>query len=229
MNSVQSIYPINGQILNNIYPNPVTGFVKTSFMPNIGANTFISPRSCVIGAVVIGDNVHVAPFASVRADEGAPIYIGSGSNIQDGVVIHGLKDQYVERNGYKASVYIGNNVSLAHQSQVHGPAKIGNNVFVGMQSFVFKSVIGDNVVIEPGAKVIGVTIKPNSYVPAGTIVKTQEEADKLPQINNNYAYKDLNHEVTEVNKELSKGYMGVYSYPQSQNAFCYPQNYYYKA
>ncbi len=229
MNSVQSMYPVNGQILNNIYPNPVTSFVKASYMPNIGINTYISPQSCVIGAVAIGNNVHVAPFASIRADEGAPIYIGSNSNIQDAVVIHGLKDQYVDRNGYKASVYIGNNVSLAHQAQIHGPAKIGNNVFVGMQSFVFKSVIEDNVVIEPGAKVIGVTIKSNRYVPAGTIVKTQEEADKLPQIDSNYPYKDLNHEVTEVNKELAKGYKQLYSYPLSQNSFYYPQNYYYRA
>lgn len=214
-------------IIRNVYTNPITSFVKASYIPNISPTASISPQSCVIGCVVIDDNVNVAPFASVRGDEGTPIYIGKNSNVQEGVVIHGLKDKYVDKNGYKASVYIGNNVSLAHQSQVHGPAKIGNNVFVGMQSFVFKSNIEDNVVIEPGAKVIGVTVKSNSYVPSGTVVKTQEDADKLPKIDENYSFKDLNEEVVDVNKELAKGYnTQIYSYPSANNSFCYPLSYY---
>lgn len=214
-------------VTSNVYTNPVTSFVKSSYIPNISPKASISPQSCVIGAVVISDNVNVAPFASLRGDEGTPIYVGKNSNVQEGVVIHGLKDKYVEHNGYKASVYIGNNVSLAHQSQIHGPAKIGNNVFVGMQSFVFKSTIEDNVVIEPGAKVIGVTIKANRYVPSGVVVKTQEDADKLPKIDENYSFKDLNDEVVEVNKELAKGYNNqMYSYPIASNSFCYPPSYY---
>lgn len=219
--------PTINPITNNIYVNPKTSFVKSNFRPNISSQAAISPQSCIIGAVVIDDNVNVAPFASIRGDEGTPIYIGKNSNVQEGVVIHGLKDKYVDSNGYKASVYIGSNVSLAHQSQVHGPAKISNNVFVGMQSFVFKSTIEDNVVIEPGAKVIGVTIKSNRYVPAGVVVKTQEDADKLPVIDENYPNKDLNKEVVEVNEELAKGYKSqVYSYQTAENQFSYPANYY---
>ena len=80
-----------------------------------------------------------------------------------------------------------------------------------MQSFIYKSEIGDNVVIEPTAKVIGVKVASGRYVPAGEIIKTQEQADKLPVIDQNYANKDLNHEVVEVNKEL---------------AYSYPANYY---
>lgn len=213
-------------IKNNVYTNPVTSFVKSSYIPNISSKASINPQACIIGGVVIDDNVNVAPFASIRGDEGTPIYIGKNSNVQEGVVIHGLKDKYVDHNGYKASVYIGDNVSLAHQSQVHGPAKIGNNVFVGMQSFIFKSMIEDNVVIEPGAKVIGVTIKSNRYVPSGSVVKTQEDADKLPIIDKNYSFKDLNSEVIEVNKELAEGYNKIYSYPIANHASCYPQGYY---
>lgn len=211
------MYPLTSTAINkSIYPNPTTSFVKTSYIPNISSTANISPQSSIIGCVVVDDNVNVASFASIRGDEGIPIYIGKDSNVQEGVVIHGLKDKYVDQNGYKASVYIGNNVSLAHQSQVHGPSKIGNNVFVGMQSFVFKSNIEDNVVIEPGSKVIGVDVKTNSYVPAGSVIKTQEDANKLPKIDSSYTYKDLNAEVVEVNKELAEGYNSqIYSYPQN--------------
>ncbi len=194
----------------NIMPNPQTSFTPQKRMPNIMPNTAIHPQASVIGQVIISPDVNVAPFASIRGDEGTPIYIGRGTNVQDGVVIHGLKHGRVTHDNREFSVYIGENTSLAHQAQVHGPAKIGNNVFAGMQSFVYKSEIGDNVVIEPTAKVIGVKVAPNRYVPAGEVIKTQEQADKLPVIDENYANKHMNEEVVEVNKELAHSYPANY-------------------
>ena len=195
----------------NIMPNPITSFTPQRIIPLVANGSAIHPQASIIGNVIISPEVNVAPFASIRGDEGTPIYIGRGTNVQDGVVIHGLKDGRVTHNNAEYSVYVGNNTSLAHQAQVHGPAKIGSNVFAGMQSFIYKSEIGDNVVIEPTAKVIGVKVASGRYVPAGEIIKTQEQADKLPVIDQNYANKDLNHEVVEVNKEL---------------AYSYPANYY---
>ena len=204
--------PVLPQITpKNIMPNPVTSFTPNRYMPLLMPNDAIHPQASVIGNVIIGRDVNIAPFASVRGDEGTPIYIGEGSNVQDGVVIHGLKDGRVKQDNKEFSVYIGNNTSLAHQAQVHGPAKIGDNVFAGMQSFVYKSEIGNNVVIEPAAKVIGVKVESDRYVPAGEVIKTQEQADKLPRITSDYKNKDLNREVVDVNKEL---------------AFSYPANYY---
>ncbi len=204
--------PVLPQITpKNIMPNPVTSFTPNRYMPLLMPNDAIHPQASVIGNVIIGRDVNIAPFASVRGDEGTPIYIGEGSNVQDGVVIHGLKHGRVKQDGQEYSVYVGKDVSLAHQSQVHGPVKIGDNVFVGMQSFVYKSEIGNNVVIEPAARVIGVKVADNRYVPAGEVIKTQEQADKLPVITPEYANKDMNHEVVEVNKEL---------------AYSYPANYY---
>ena len=49
-------------------------------------------------------------------------------------------------------------MSLAYQSQVHGPAKVGNDTFVGMQALVFRAELGNRVVVEPGAKIIGVKV-----------------------------------------------------------------------
>jgi len=42
-----------------------------------------------IGDVRIGANVLLGPGTSIRADEGHPFHIGEGTNVQDGVVIHG--------------------------------------------------------------------------------------------------------------------------------------------
>ncbi len=198
------IYP------KNIMTNPVTTFTPQSFIPNIAPGSAIHPQASIIGNVTIGPNVNVAPFASIRGDEGTPIFIGQGTNVQDGVVIHGLKDGRVKNNNMEYSVFIGDNTSLAHQAQIHGPAKIGNNVFVGMQSFVYKSEVGDNVVIEPTARVIGVKVASGRYVPAGEVIKTQEQADNLPVIDQNYKNKDLNEEVVSVNKELAMTYPANY-------------------
>lgn len=203
---------------SNIGINPVTTFTPKSYRPQIDKNSCVQPNASVVGSVILSEGVLVSPFASIRGDEGTPIYIGKNSNVQDGVVIHGLEKQFVENKGFGYSVYIGDNVSLAHQSQVHGPAKIGNNTFVGMQSFVFKSEIGENVVIEPCAKVINVKVEPGRYVPAGEIIKTQEQADKLPLITPEYAMKNLNNEVVHVNKELNRGYSALLN--------AYPKNYY---
>lgn len=204
---------------NNMQHSNITANVKTTFIsnvstPTVGAGTFVHPQSSVIGNVKLTGKNYIAPFASIRGDEGQPIHIGSETNIQDGVVIHGLETEaegkpvtknQVTVQGKSYSVYIGDRVSVAHQAQIHGPAKIGNDVFVGMQAFVFKATIGNGVVIEPTAKVIGVTIPEGRYVPAGTVLTKQEDADNLPVIDKDYTFAHLNHEVVKVNKELAEG------------------------
>lgn len=196
--------------------NVAASFNPTLESPVVGGGTYVDPMASVIGHVVIGSGVFVAPFASIRGDEGQPIHIGDGSNVQDFVMLHALETfaqgKLVEKNlvsvgGEKYAVYIGANVSLAHQSQVHGPAAVGDNTFVGMQALVFKAVVGKNVVIEPGARVIGVTIADGRYVPAGKTVSAQADADALPAITADYPFATLNEGVLHVNHEFADGYL----------------------
>jgi carbonic anhydrase/acetyltransferase-like protein (isoleucine patch superfamily) len=190
--------------------------VKTTFNPDdvpvIAKTARIHPLASVTGSVVIGEHIFVAPGASVRGDEGEHIFIGDDSNVQDGVVVHGLEtfeggheliENEVEIEGEKYSVYIGKRVSLAHQSQVHGPARVGDDTFVGMQSFVFRTELGDHVVVEPGAKLIGVKVAAGRYVPALSLVTKQEQADALPLITEGYAYRKPNDGVVRVNVQLA--------------------------
>lgn len=199
----------------NIWPNVQTSFNKELETPTISHTSFVHPQSTVIGNVEIGENVMIAPFASVRGDEGQPIHIGNQTNIQDGVVIHALeteengktiKKNLVDVNGHSYAVFIGDNVSLAHQALIHGPAYIGSDVFVGMQALVFKAKIGSHVVIEPAAKVIGVSIPDGRYVPAGMVITNQKDADHLPLVSPTYDFATINEEVLHVNVQLAEGY-----------------------
>ncbi|MGE0443185.1 MAG: hypothetical protein AB7L66_10290 [Gemmatimonadales bacterium] len=196
-------------------PNVETDFNEDIESPTFDPTSFVDPLASVVGYVRLGKQVYVAPFASIRGDEGQPIFIADGANVQDGVVVHALETTQEGRpvpgrtyavGGREYAVYVGRRVSLAHQALVHGPARIDDNVFVGMQAMVFKAQVGEGVVIEPGAKVIGVTIPAHRYVPAGMTVTDQKEADKLPPITDTYAFRSLNDAVVHVNTSFASGY-----------------------
>ncbi len=198
-----------------IHENVRTDFVSKEYTPAIDASAYVHPLAAVIGNVTIGKRVMVAPFAAVRGDEGQPIHVGDDSNVQDGVIIHALETEHngnpveknlVEVNGKKYAVYIGSRVSLAHQVQIHGPAYVGDSSFIGMQSLVFRAKVGKGCVLEPRSLVMGVTIPDGRYVPAGSVIKTQTDADNLPVIDDNYPLKSLNDGVVRVNVSLAAGY-----------------------
>jgi carbonic anhydrase/acetyltransferase-like protein (isoleucine patch superfamily) len=202
--------------LSNIRENAVTPWNPNPVAPVIDPTAFIDPQASVIGNVTIGANVMVSPMASIRSDEGMPLFVGNRSNVQDGVVLHALETideegkpvekNLVEVGGKKYAVYVGENVSLAHQSQIHGPASVGNDTFIGMQALVFKAKVGNNCVLEPTSAAIGVTIPDGRYIKAGTVVTSQAEADKLPEITDDYAYRHTNEAVVYVNVHLAEGY-----------------------
>ncbi len=198
-----------------IEKNVKTSFCSQAVHPDVDETAYVHPLAAVIGAVRIGRNVMVAPGASVRADEGYPFHVGDDANVQDGVVLHALETEHdgtpipanrVTVNGKAYAVYIGNRVSLAHQAQVHGPSAVLDDSFVGMKAFVFRARVGKGCVIEPGATVMGVQVPDGRYVPAGQVVRTQEAADALPAVTEDYPLAKLNRGVVHVNVELARAY-----------------------
>lgn len=201
-----------------IEKNVIADFSAQAVLPVIDPSTYIHPLAAVIGNVELGKNIMVSPCASVRGDEGQPLFIGDDSNVQDGVVIHALETEMngspieknlMEVNGKKYAVYVGSRVSLAHQVQIHGPAVVMENTFVGMKSLVFRSFVGKNCVIEPASVLMGVSVADGRYVPAGSVIKNQADADKLPEITNDYPMKDMNKGVVHVNVNLAHGYLAA--------------------
>ena len=198
-------------------PNTVTDFVTSVTTPRIDAAAYVDAMASVIGDVELGPRVYLAPFSSARGDEGVPIHIGGDSNLQDGVVVHALEtfehgnprpEHTYLVNGKRYAVFVGDRVSLAHQSHVHGPAWIENDVFLGMQSLVFKAHIEAGVVVEPACTIIGVTIPAGRYVPAGSVITSQAQADALPRITQDYGFRTINEAVVHVNTSLADGYSG---------------------
>ncbi|NJL78149.1 MAG: carbonic anhydrase [Richelia sp. RM2_1_2] len=199
----------------HVHTNVRTSFNDDEIKPKIDSTAYIHPLGAVIGNVHLGKRVMVAPAASVRGDEGQPIYVGDDVNVQDCVVLHALethvngklvREAVVEVEGEFYGVYISERVSLAHQCQVHGPAFIGADTFVGMQALVFRASVGKNCVIEPQALVMGVTIPDGKYVSAGALITTQEAANNLPSITDTYPLRSLNNAVVHVNTELATSY-----------------------
>jgi len=196
--------------------NVLTDFNAEVSQPRIDPSAYVHPMASVMGNVILGKNIMVSPMASIRGDEGQPLSIGDDSNVQDGVVIHALETEMngapVEAHlcavdGKRYAVYVGRRVSLAHQVQIHGPAVVQDDTFVGMQSLIFKSRVGTGCVVEPRCLLMGVTVPDSRYVPAGSIVKTQDDADRLPEITEDYPMKDMNRGVIHVNTALARGYL----------------------
>jgi carbon dioxide concentrating mechanism protein CcmM len=210
----------------NIHENVITDFNSNISYPEIENTAFIHPFAVVIGACYIGELVMVAPTAVCRGDEGTPIHISAYANMQDDVVIHSLETTKDGKNldnrrftndgelllgndtrfkdGY--SVFVGERTSLAHGTLVHGPAYIGNDTFVGMESLVFNAKIGNNVAIGVSSTITGgVEIPDNKFVQVGSTITTQEQVDKLPnRIGSDY--ENINKEVVHVNEKLAEGY-----------------------
>lgn len=104
------------------------------------------------------------------------------------------------------AIYVGDNVSLAHGALVHGPAWIGNNTFFGMEAMVFNAKVGDNVAIGVASTITGeVVIQDNKFVPPGSVITTQEQADALPSRIGS-TYENFNDAVLHVNEQLAEGY-----------------------
>jgi SulP family sulfate permease len=177
--------------------------------PYVPPTAYVHPKASVIGRVVLGDDVHVAADTSLRADEGSPFHIGAGSNVQDGVILHALKNRCVRVGGQPWAIYVGRNVSIAHDALVHGPCYIGDDTFIGFKAVVHDSVVGNNCYIGIGAVVVGVEIPDGRAVPHGAIVDSADAVDRLPPASE--AHSEFNHDVVEVNRGLAVAYHRVRS------------------
>ena len=172
--------------------------------PKIHPTAFVHPTASVIGWVELGREVNVAADTSVRADEGAPFYIGDRSNVQDGVVIHALKEKWVMVGGRRWAVWIGPDCSLAHQALVHGPSMIGARTFIGFKAIVHDSIIGEGCFIGHGALVVGVEVPPGKRVPSGWVVDCAAKVAELPDVEDAHAH--FNEDVVQVNRGLVVAY-----------------------
>jgi carbon dioxide concentrating mechanism protein CcmM len=184
---------------------PPTPWSRNLAEPTVDDSAYIHSFSNLIGDVTVGSNVLVAPGTSIRADEGTPFYIGDRSNVQDGVVIHGLEQGRVKGDdGKDYSVWIGKDTCITHLALIHGPAYVGNNCFIGFRSTVFNARVGDGCIVMMHALIQDVEIPPGKYVPSGAVITNQQQADRLPDVQPED--REFAAHVVHINEALVAGY-----------------------
>ncbi len=185
---------------------PPTPWSKNLAEPTIDSSAFLHSFSNIIGDVKIGANVIVAPGTSIRADEGTPFYIGENTNLQDGVVVHGLeKGRVVGDDRQQYSVWIGKNTCITHMALIHGPCYVGDDCFIGFRSTVFNARVGAGCIVMMHALIQDVEIPPGKYVPSGAVITNQQQADRLPDVQADD--KEFAHHVVGINQALRAGYL----------------------
>jgi carbon dioxide concentrating mechanism protein CcmM len=184
---------------------PPTPWSRSLAEPNIDKTAFVHSSCNLIGDVNIGANVIIAPGTSIRADEGTPFCVSENTNIQDGVVIHGLEQgRVIGDDGQKYSVWIGKSASITHMALIHGPAYVGDSCFIGFRSTVFNARVGAGCIIMMHALIQDVEIPPGKYVASGSIITTQQQADRLPDVQ--VQDQEFAHHVVGINQALRAGY-----------------------
>tara|TARA_Y100000590_G_scaffold454595_1_gene601678 strand:- start:5054 stop:5575 length:522 start_codon:yes stop_codon:yes gene_type:complete len=132
--------------------------------PQINSNSWVAPNAIIIGNVVLEEETSIWWNAVLRGDN-EQIFIGKGSNIQDGSVAH-------TDPGY--GLTIGENVTVGHMAMIHGctigdgslvgigsiilnGAKIGKGCLIGANSFISenKEIPDNSIVLGAPGRVVG--------------------------------------------------------------------------
>lgn len=126
-----------------------------TYTPKLATTAWIASDADVIGRVTLEDDVSVWFHAVIRGDSDT-IFIGKGSNIQDGSILHtDLSHQLV----------IEEDVTIGHGCIIHG-CHIGSNTLVGMGAIILNGArIGSNCIIGAGA-----VVTEQMEIPSGSLV-----------------------------------------------------------
>lgn len=133
--------------------------------PSIDVTAWLAPNATVIGRASIEAEASVFYGAVVRADM-AEVRLGSGSNLQDNVVVH-------TDTGYPA--LIGAGVSVGHAAVVHG-CTVEDRCLIGMHATVLNgAVVGTGSLVAAGSVVLEGTVIPPRSLVAGVPGKVRRE------------------------------------------------------
>jgi carbonic anhydrase/acetyltransferase-like protein (isoleucine patch superfamily) len=122
---------------------------------------YIDPTVRVYGAVEIGPEASLWPYAVIRA-EGFAVRIGRRTNLQDHVMVH---------VGYNAPTIVGDYCSITHRAVLHG-CTIGDNCLIGIGATVMEGVvIGANSIVAGHSYVAENTVIPPNSIVMGTPAK----------------------------------------------------------
>ncbi len=157
--------------------------------PTLGERVFIAEGAIIIGDVEIGDHSSVWFNSVVRGDVDI-IRIGKHTNIQDGSILHVMRNQFpLVLHDY---VTVGHGVML-HGCEIESHCLIGmratilNNVKVGAHSIVGAgALITEGTVIPPRSLVLGMPGKVRRELNDAEVANIDEYAKRYFQYKENY-------------------------------------------
>lgn len=133
--------------------------------PRLGNDCFVHEAAVVIGRVSLGDRSSVWPCAVLRGDI-ERIEVGSGTNVQDGAVLHADPGM---------PCIVGDRSTIGHRATVHG-CTIGDEVLIGIGATVLngavvgaQSIVGAHALVPEGMEV------PSGVLVLGTPARVKRE------------------------------------------------------
>ena len=139
--------------------------------PRVHPTAYIDDSAQVIGDVEIGEESSVWMCVVIRGDVHR-IRIGRRSNVQDGTIIHVMKDTH--------PTTIGDDVTIGHAAVIHG-CTIEDRCLIGMGAIVLNGArIGTGSIIAAGTLLPeNANIPPRSLVMGspGKVRRTLEDED----------------------------------------------------
>jgi len=134
--------------------------------PRLGERVFVAEGPKISGDVEVGDHSSIWFNTVVRGDVHF-IRIGRHTNIQDGSVLHVMKDQY--------PLILGDYVTVGHGAMLHGCA-IDSHCLIGMRATILNDAkIGAHSIIAAGAVVTEGKVIPERSLAMGVPAKVKRQ------------------------------------------------------
>ena len=134
-------------------------------IPSLADSVYVADTATVIGNATLCEDVSVWSSAVVRADSES-VFIGAGTNIQEGAVLHADPDFPLK---------VGTKVTIGHQAMLHG-CTIQDGALIGIQAVVLNgAVIGKNCLVGAGALVTERKVFPDNSLILGSPARVIRE------------------------------------------------------
>ena len=140
--------------------------------PTIAASAYIDAACVIIGDVVIGEDSSVWPLCVVRGDVNY-IRIGARTNIQDGSILHVMKDEY--------PLILGDDITVGHSVTLHG-CTVESRCLIGMRATILNGVVvGEGSIVAAGTLLTERTIIPPRSLVVGSPGKVKRQLTAIDQ------------------------------------------------
>src|SRR5258707_6105367 len=140
--------------------------------PQFAKWAYIAPASVTIGDVVICEDASVWPLCVVRGAV-SNIGIAARTNIQDGSILHVMKDEY--------PLVLGDDITVGHSVTLHG-CRIESRCLIGMRATILNGVVvGEGSIVAAGTLLTERTIIPPRSLVVGSPGKVKRQLTAIDQ------------------------------------------------